>query len=350
MTTLEEAEARARAHRPAAGHPARLHAGRHRRRHRPHARSSTSASSRAASRPARSRQVLVERSLLGWKEIEYEVMRDGADNCITICNMENFDPMGVHTGDSIVVAPSQTLTRQGVPDAPLGGAEDHPRAGHRRRLQHPVRPGAAARRRAVGLAGRHRSARRATASSCRRTTSSRSTRASRAAPPSRARRPATRSRASRPRSPSARRWTRSPTPSRRRTTAAFEPALDYCVVKIPRWPFDKFPFGDRQIGTQMKATGEVMAIDRSFEAALQKAVRSLEIGGRSLLWEDPNWADDPIARPLDATDERLWAVMAALRRGADDDGRGAPHRHRPVVPRPAAEHHRAWRSACWPSR
>ena len=71
-----------------------------------------------------------------------------------------------------------------------------------------------------------------------------------------------------------------------KTTAAFEPALDYVVVKIPRWPFDKFPFGDRTLGTQMKATGEVMAIDRTFEAALQKAVRSLEIGGRSLLWED----------------------------------------------------------------
>src|SRR5207247_5588198 len=101
-----------------------------------------------------------------------------------------------------------------------------------------------------------------------------------------------------------------------RTSAAFEPALDYCVLKIPRWPFDKFASGDRTLGTQMKATGEVMAIDRLFAAALQKAVRSLEIGGRNLLWEDPNW-EDPVSRPLDATDERLWAVMAALRRGAD---------------------------------
>jgi len=71
--------------------------------------------------------------------------------------------------------------------------------------------------------------------------------------------------------------------------AAFEPALDYCVVKIPRWPFDKFAAGDRVLGTQMKATGEVMAIDRTFEAALQKAVRSLEIGNKSLLWEDTYW-------------------------------------------------------------
>ncbi|MGH2602060.1 MAG: carbamoyl-phosphate synthase large subunit, partial [Dehalococcoidia bacterium] len=102
-----------------------------------------------------------------------------------------------------------------------------------------------------------------------------------------------------------------------KTTAAFEPALDYVVVKIPRWPFDKFPFGDRTLGTQMKATGEVMAIDRTFEAALQKAVRSLEIGNRSLLWEHKEWGDDPASRPLATTDERLWALMAAIRRGDD---------------------------------
>jgi carbamoyl-phosphate synthase large subunit len=103
----------------------------------------------------------------------------------------------------------------------------------------------------------------------------------------------------------------------RKTTAAFEPALDYVVVKIPRWPFDKFSFGDRSLGTQMKATGEVMAIDRTFEGALGKAVRSLEIGGRSLLWEDPAWQGNYEERPLHATDERLWSIMAALRRGAD---------------------------------
>jgi carbamoyl-phosphate synthase large subunit len=103
-----------------------------------------------------------------------------------------------------------------------------------------------------------------------------------------------------------------------RTTAAFEPALDYVVAKIPRWPFDKFPLGERQLGTQMKATGEVMAIDRCFEAALQKAVRSLEVGGRSLLWEDPAWpASEGCDDPLPATDDRLWRLMAALRRDAD---------------------------------
>ena len=103
-----------------------------------------------------------------------------------------------------------------------------------------------------------------------------------------------------------------------KTLAAFEPALDYCVVKIPRWPFDKFSTGDRTIGTQMKATGEVMAIDRCFEAALQKAVRSLEFGSKSLLWEDLAWSEQAPnnldSYPLHPCDLRLWAIMATLRR------------------------------------
>jgi carbamoyl-phosphate synthase large subunit len=99
-----------------------------------------------------------------------------------------------------------------------------------------------------------------------------------------------------------------------KTTAAFEPALDYCVVKIPRWPFDKFPTGDRSLGTQMKATGEVMAIDRTFEAALQKAVRSLENGRGSLLWEDPVWSKDGPPDLL-ADDDRIWKLTAAIRGG-----------------------------------
>jgi carbamoyl-phosphate synthase large subunit len=103
-----------------------------------------------------------------------------------------------------------------------------------------------------------------------------------------------------------------------KTTAAFEPALDYVVVKIPRWPFDKFPLGERTLSTQMKSTGETMAIARTFEQALQKAVRSLEFSDRTLLWEDPSWSEEEI-RHLVATpnDLRLWAIMAALRRGAD---------------------------------
>ena len=108
-----------------------------------------------------------------------------------------------------------------------------------------------------------------------------------------------------------------------RTKAAFEPALDYCVVKIPRWPFDKFPHGDRRTTTQMKATGEIMVIDRSFEAAMQKGARSLEIGGRTLLWEDPAWRSGNEAMvdelPLGPNDMRLWGIMAALRRGLTID-------------------------------
>jgi len=101
-----------------------------------------------------------------------------------------------------------------------------------------------------------------------------------------------------------------------RTTAAFEPSLDYLVVKIPRWPFDKFPDGDRGLGTQMKSTGEAMAIDRCFEAALQKAVRSLEMRSRDLSWQDPSWTVEDVERLVRRpNDLRLWALMAALRRG-----------------------------------
>ncbi len=261
-------------------------------------------------------QVLVERSLLGWKEIEYEVVRDGADNCVTVCNMENLDPMGVHTGDSIVVAPSQTLTDKEyqmlrsaalkiiralgieggcniqfglaprpdiVPWAWPDGSEATPGDRfdlppyHVIEVNPRVSRSSALASKATGYPIARVAAKIAVG----------------------------------------RRLDEIANAVTERTTAAFEPALDYCVVKIPRWPFDKFPFGDRHVGTQMKATGEVMAIDRSFEAALQKAIRSLEIGGRSLLWEDPSWVGDPCARSMEATDERLWTVMAALRRGAE---------------------------------
>ncbi len=255
-------------------------------------------------------QVLLERYLLGWKEIEYEVMRDGADNCITICNMENIDPMGVHTGDSIVVAPSQTLSDKeyqmlrsaslkiiralGIeggcniqfalaprketadwtagPDGlpPYYVIEVNPRVSRSSALASNATGYPIARVAAKVAAGK----------------------------------------------------TLDQIPNRitGKTTAAFEPALDYVVVKIPRWPFDKFPLGERTTGTQMKATGEVMAIDRTFEAALGKAVRSLEFGSRSLLWEDPAWRDiDPREYVAIPTDERLWAILASLRRGATPD-------------------------------
>ncbi|HEU5440270.1 MAG TPA: carbamoyl-phosphate synthase large subunit, partial [Ktedonobacterales bacterium] len=200
-------------------------------------------------------QILVEQYLNGWKEIEYEVIRDAADTCITVCNMENFDPLGIHTGDSIVVAPSQTLSDreyQMLRTASLriiralgveGGCnvqfaldprsfqfyviEVNPRVSRSSALAskatgYPIARVAA--KIAIGL-----------------------------------------------------RLDEIGNEVTGKTVAAFEPALDYCVVKIPRWPFDKFPLADRNLGTQMKATGEVMAIDRTFEAALQKAMRSLEL-------------------------------------------------------------------------
>jgi carbamoyl-phosphate synthase large subunit len=238
------------------------------------------------------RQVLVERSLAGWKEIEYEVMRDANDTCIAICNMENIDPMGVHTGDSIVVAPSQTLSDrqyQMLRSAALriiralrieGGCnvqfaldpasdqyyviEVNPRVSRSSALASKATGYPIARVAAKIAAGRglHEIANAVTG----------------------------------------------------QTSAAFEPALDYCVVKIPRWPFDKFPAADRTLGTQMKSTGEVMAIERTFEAALSKALRALEqrlpdasqLRGRPDLLYQPN-------------DRRLMGAIQALRDGALND-------------------------------
>jgi carbamoyl-phosphate synthase large subunit len=243
-------------------------------------------------------QILLERSLLGWKEVEYEVMRDGADTCITICNMENFDPVGVHTGDSIVVAPSQTLSDrdyQMLRSASLriirelkieGGCNIQfaldPRSSQYYVIE--VNPRVS---RSSALASK------ATGYPIARVAAKIAI---------------------------GKRLTDIPNAVTEKTTAAFEPALDYCVLKIPRWPFDKFYRAERTIGTQMKATGEVMAIDRSFEAAMQKAVRSLEWDDRDLGWEETTWGgpdggallDDLVRRP---NDQRLWAIMACLRRG-----------------------------------
>jgi carbamoyl-phosphate synthase large subunit len=270
-------------------------------------------------------QVLLERCLLGWKEIEYEVMRDAADNCITVCNMENIDPMGVHTGDSIVVAPSQTLNDkeyQMLRSASLriiralgveGGCN----------IQFALAP----RPEIVDWQHRDASAPPYYVIEVNPRVSRSSALASKATGYPIARVAA--------KIAVGKRLDEIGNAVTGKTTAAFEPALDYLVVKIPRWPFDKFAFGDRQLGIQMKATGEVMAIDRTFEGALQKAVRSLEVGNRSLLWEDPRWKEGaeestPVEAtagaglalagcsfPLFANDERLWALMAALRRDAD---------------------------------
>ncbi|MCL2150207.1 MAG: carbamoyl-phosphate synthase large subunit [Dehalococcoidia bacterium] len=239
-------------------------------------------------------QVLVEKSVAGWKEIEYEVIRDAADTCITVCNMENFDPVGVHTGDSIVVAPSQTLTAkecQMLRTASLkivcalkieGGCNIQfaldPKSG--RYVVIEVNPRVS---RSSALASK------ATGYPIARVASKIAI---------------------------GKRLDEITNAVTGKTLASFEPALDYLVVKIPRWPFDKFASGDRLLGTQMKATGEVMAIDRTFEAAFQKAVRSLEFGKKSLLWEDPSWkfGSDIDSYPMQPTDVRLWVIMAALRR------------------------------------
>ena len=249
-------------------------------------------------------QVLLEKSLVGWKEIEYEVMRDGADNCITICNMENIDPMGVHTGDSIVVAPSQTLSDkeyQMLRSASLkiiralgieGGCN----------IQFALEPGDVV---ADTLPDGSRADSPYYVIEVNPRVSRSSALASKATGYPIARVAA--------KIAVGKRLDEIPNAVTQKTLAAFEPTLDYCVVKIPRWPFDKFPIGDRAIGTQMKATGEVMAIDRSFEAAFQKAVRSLEITSRDLLWEDPKWSADEesVIEPRSAAPDRREIVGLA---------------------------------------
>jgi carbamoyl-phosphate synthase large subunit len=246
-------------------------------------------------------QVLVERSLLGWYEIEFEVLRDAADTTIAICGMENMDPMGVHTGDSIVVAPIQTLPDsvvqrlrrcalrivralrlEGGCNVQLAVSPDgsdyrvievNPRVSRSSALAskatgYPIARVAAL----VGLG---------------------------------------------------RLLHELPNPATGGNSAAFEPAVDYVVVKLPRWPFDKFPAADRSLGVQMKATGEAMAIDREFGPALLKAIRSLEPRGRGWLWEDPGWElthrpPDDLDSFLAPTDTRLWRMVALLRHGWTD--------------------------------
>ena len=259
-------------------------------------------------------QILVERSLLGWKEVEYEVMRDAADTCITICNMENLDPMGVHTGDSIVVAPSQTLSDkdyQMLRSASLniirslgieGGCNVQLALAPRQDVvawpPESVREGG-------GVGVPHEEPLPYYVIEVNPRVSRSSALASKATGYPIARVAA--------KIAAGKRLDEIANQVTGRTQAAFEPALDYCVVKIPRWPFDKFEAGDRVLGTQMKATGEVMAIDRTFEAALQKAIRSLEFGGRTVLWEDSAAEAAPIEAAVIPTDVRLWHLLAAVR-------------------------------------
>ncbi|WP_407890824.1 carbamoyl-phosphate synthase large subunit [Lacticaseibacillus sp. N501-2] len=240
-------------------------------------------------------QCLIERSIAGYKEIEFEVMRDAADNAMVVCNMENFDPVGVHTGDSVVFAPVQTLTDKEVQmlrDASLriiralkieGGCnvqlaldptsfkyyiiEVNPRVSRSSALAskatgYPIAKMAA--KIAVGLT-----------------------------------------------------LDEIKNPITDATYAEFEPMLDYVVAKIPRFPFDKFENGDRTLGTQMKATGEVMAIGRTAEEALLKAVRGLEVGAMHL-WrqEDADFSDQELSdKIITPNDMRLFAIAEAFRRG-----------------------------------
>lgn len=240
-------------------------------------------------------EVLIEKSIKGWKEIEYEVMRDANDTCIIVCNMENVDPVGVHTGDSIVVAPSQTLSDvqyQMLRNASLkiiralkivGGCniqfalnpesdeyaiiEVNPRVSRSSALASKATGYPIARVAAKCAVGFH--------------------------------------------------LDEIQNPITGTTYASFEPAIDYIVVKIPRFPFDKFTEASRSLGTQMKATGEVMAIDRTFEGALNKGIRSLELGFNGL--DDPALHDKPDSvleeHLLKATDNRLFAIGELFRRG-----------------------------------
>lgn len=244
-------------------------------------------------------QILVERSVAGWKEVEYEVMRDSADNCIIVCSMENIDPVGVHTGDSIVVAPTQTLTDgqfQMLRTASIniirylgieGGCnvqyaldtrsnqyyviEVNPRVSRSSALAskatgYPIAKVAA--KVALGMTLDE--------------------------------------------------ITNAVTGD---TKACFEPSIDYVVCKFPRWPFEKFTLADRQIGTQMKATGEVMALDRTLEGSLLKAIRSLEVGeGYLHLAKLDSQSLYDIRCLLHRTDnERIFVVAEALRRGIEPE-------------------------------
>jgi len=237
-------------------------------------------------------QVLIEENLLGWKEFEYEVMRDNADNCITICSMENINPMGVHTGESIVIAPAQTLTdqqHQRLRSISLkiiralnirGGCNIqfavNPRKWEYRVIE--VNPrvsrSSALATKATGYPIARVSAKIAVGMNL----------------------------------------DEIPNKVTRKTTAAFEPALDYVVIKIPRWPFDKFPSVNRRITTQMKSTGEAMAIAGTIEETLCKAIRSLEINRSG--FEPEKIIEHKLIEELQLpTDRLLFCIAEALRRG-----------------------------------
>ncbi|MCM1025409.1 MAG: carbamoyl-phosphate synthase large subunit [Roseburia sp.] len=240
-------------------------------------------------------QVLVERCIAGWKEIEYEVMRDSAGNCITVCNMENVDPVGVHTGDSIVVAPSQTLSDKEyqmlrtsalkiIDELGITGGCNVQFALHPASFEYCVIEVNPRVSRSSALASK-----------------------------------ATGYPIAKVAAKIALGYTLDEIPNTvtGKTYASFEPALDYCVVKIPRLPFDKFLTAKRVLTTQMKATGEVMSICDSFEGALMKAIRSLEQHVDCLLSYDfSGISKEELREKLQtADDRRIWMIAEALRRG-----------------------------------
>ena len=237
-------------------------------------------------------QVLIDESVLGWKEFEYEVMRDKDDTCIIVCNMENIDPMGIHTGESVVVAPAQNLNdkdSQALRDASIkiiralgiqGGCNIqfavNPENGEYKVIE--VNPRVS---RSSALASK-----------------------------------ATGYPIAKISSKIALGMTLDEIKNdiTKETPASFEPAIDYVVVKIPRWPFDKFRGINREIGVQMKATGEVMAIGRTLEEAIQKAIRSLDMGHDGFEYID--YTEDDLANP---TDDRLFQLYSAIKDGMDLD-------------------------------
>lgn len=244
-------------------------------------------------------QVLVERCIAGWKEIEYEVMRDGAGNCITVCNMENLDPVGVHTGDSIVVAPSQTLSDKEyqmlrssalniINELEITGGCNVQFALHPTSFEYCVIEVNPRVSRSSALASK-----------------------------------ATGYPIAKVAAKIALGYTLDEIKNAitGKTYASFEPALDYCVVKIPRLPFDKFITAKRTLTTQMKATGEVMSICSNFEGALMKAIRSLEQHVDSLMSYDfTALGQDELRRRLGVVDDqRIFVIAEALRKGLGYD-------------------------------
>ena len=240
-------------------------------------------------------QVLVERCIAGWKEIEYEVMRDSAGNCITVCNMENIDPVGVHTGDSIVVAPSQTLSDKEyqmlrtsalniISELKITGGCNVQFALHPTSFEYCVIEVNPRVSRSSALASK-----------------------------------ATGYPIAKVAAKIALGYTLDEIKNAvtGKTYASFEPALDYCVVKIPRLPFDKFLTAKRTLTTQMKATGEVMSICDNFEGALMKAIRSLEQHVDSLLSYDFSAlsAEELKSRLKVVDDQRIWVIAEAVRKG-----------------------------------